>query len=215
MTVDEADKVNFLAGQYVNIEIPGSGTTRSYSFSNLSGSKQLTFLIRLVEDGLMSSYLSKEAKVGDSLQLTGPLGSFYLRPVQQPSLLFAGGTGIAPFISMLEELSLAEVKHPVHLFYGATLENNLVELEKLESFKSKMPLSIYTCVSGESCDNHSSGYVTQWINKDHLQLANYDVYICGPNAMVEAVKSALAAEDINYSNFYMEKFVSTGSTVAV
>jgi len=215
LSVSTADgaALNFLAGQYVNIEIPGTGITRSYSFSNLTNSNQLTFLIRLVNDGAMSNYLSKEAKVGDTLQLTGPLGTFYLRTLQQPSLFFAGGTGIAPFISMLEELSLADVKHPIHLFYGVSFENNLVEMELLENFKTKLPLTIYTCVSNESCESHPSGYVTQWINKEHLHLENYDVYICGPTAMVESVKTALETEAVNYSNFYMEKFVSTGNPV--
>jgi benzoate/toluate 1,2-dioxygenase reductase subunit len=213
VNINDGTALNFLPGQYVNIEIPGTGITRSYSFSNLTNTNQLTFLIKLVNDGTMSNYLTNEAKIGDTLQLTGPLGSFYLRDLQQPSLFFAGGTGIAPFIAMLEKLSLAEVKHPVHLFYGATNEPNLVELELLENFKSEIPLTIYTCVSNESCEKHPSGFVTQWINKEHLQLANYDVYICGPNVMVESVKNALETEDITYLNFYMEKFVPTGNPV--
>jgi benzoate/toluate 1,2-dioxygenase reductase subunit len=215
VNINDDKALSFLPGQYVNIEIPGTGITRSYSFSNLSKSSQLTFLIRIVADGAMSNYLTQEAKVGDTLQLTGPLGSFYLRSLQQPSLFFAGGTGIAPFISMLEELSLAQVQHPVHLFYGARNEKNLVELERLEYFKSKMPLTIYTCVSGETCEKHPSGHVNQWINKDHLNLANYDVYICGPTAMVDSVKDSLATEAINFSNFYMEKFIPSGSVLTV
>jgi benzoate/toluate 1,2-dioxygenase reductase subunit len=215
LTVTYAEGVKFLPGQYVNIEIPGSGLTRSYSFSNLPGVNQLSFLIRIVPNGAMSNYLVNEAKVGDSLQLTGPLGSFYLRNLQRPSLFFAGGTGIAPFIAMLEELSLTTVNHPIHLFYGATIEKNLVELERLESFKAKMPLNIYTCLSNESCVQHPEGFVTQWINKEQLPLSAYDIYICGPNAMVDAVKQALTTEDIQYDNFYMEKFISTGNAVAV
>ena len=206
--------INFLPGQYVNIDVPGTDLSRSYSFSNRPNSTDLSFLIRLVPNGVMSNFLTS-AKVRDPLRLTGPLGSFYLRDLQQPSLFFAGGTGIAPFMSMLEKLSLEEVTQPIHLFYGSTLAENMVELARLESFKEKIPLTVHTCVSGETCAEHASGYVNQWINKDHLGLGSYDIYICGPTAMVDAVKTSLADESITYSNFYMEKFVPSGTAVAV
>jgi len=57
---------------------------------------EVSFLIRNVPGGRMSSYLTGEARPGDRMTLTGPLGTFYLRDIQRPLLLLAGGTGLAP-----------------------------------------------------------------------------------------------------------------------
>lgn len=200
----------FLPGQYVNIEVPGTALTRSYSFSSQPGTTEGEFLIKLVPGGLMSSYLKDLATEGTELNIVTPLGSFYLRDVQRELIFIAGGTGIAPFMAMLEKLKAENNTTPVHLFYGATTGENVVELERLKAFSEIMPLKIFTCTSDEVAEGHDKGFVTQWINKDILGETAYDIYICGPNAMVEAVKSTLQKEDINHVNFYMEKFVPTG-----
>ncbi|MHC2990317.1 NADH oxidase [Pontibacter sp. HJ8] len=208
------ERIHFLPGQYANIEIPGSGTTRSYSFSNLCNTSELEFLVRLVPGGLMSVYLQDQAQAGDALALTGPIGSFYNREITRPTLFFAGGTGIAPFLAMLEKLAKEGVSHPIQLFFGATTEANLVELERIRAFSEVLPLELHCCVSGESTTQYPTGFVTQWIDRKALKVPLYDVYICGPNAMVDAVKLALAEEEIQYENFYTEKFLPSGLSEA-
>ncbi|KAF7963271.1 NADH oxidase, partial [Cupriavidus sp. UYMU48A] len=103
--LDDAGGLDFLPGQYVNVEIPGSGLTRSYSFSSAPGSTRTGFVVRNVPDGRMSGFLTNDAQPGQRIAFSGPYGSFYLRPVQRPVLLLAGGTGIAPFLSMLDVLA--------------------------------------------------------------------------------------------------------------
>jgi benzoate/toluate 1,2-dioxygenase reductase subunit len=200
----------FLPGQYVNIEVSGTSQTRSYSYSSQPGTTEGEFLIKLVPGGLMSRYLKDEAAVGGSLNIVTPIGSFYLREVQRELIFIAGGTGIAPFMAMLEKLKADKNTTPIHLFYGATTAENVVELERLKAFSEIMPLKIFTCTSDEQAEGHDKGFVTQWINKDILGETAYDIYICGPNAMVEAVKTTLDKEAIQHVNFYMEKFVPTG-----
>ena len=94
----------FLPGQYVNIDVPGSGQHRSYSFSSAPGESKISFLIKKIPGGVMSTWL-ESAQAGNKVELTGPLGSFYLRAVERPLLFLAGGTGLAPFLSMLEVLA--------------------------------------------------------------------------------------------------------------
>lgn len=101
----DADAPAFLPGQYVNIAVPGGGQHRSYSFSTAPGERRIGFLIKKIPGGVMSSWLER-AEVGEKLDLTGPLGSFYMRKVERPLLFLAGGTGLAPFLSMLEVLAL-------------------------------------------------------------------------------------------------------------
>ena len=205
--------IAFLPGQYANILVPGSEETRSYSFSSLANSNEMEFIIRLIpEVGLMSNYL-RQAKVGDELELTGPLGSFYLRPISKPTLFFAGGTGIAPFIAMMEQLNQENCSEEIQLFYGATTTENVVEMDRINSYNN-INIESFACVSNESSESFKNGFVTQWVNKDTLKQPTYDIYICGPNAMVEAVKHELEVNQITYENFYTEKFIPTGSVTA-
>jgi benzoate/toluate 1,2-dioxygenase reductase subunit len=94
----------FLLGPYVNIAVPGTDESRSYSFSNAPDDKSLTFLVKLTRGGVMTTYLDERAKVGDQLTFTGPNGSFFLREGQGPALLIAGGTGLAPILSILRKM---------------------------------------------------------------------------------------------------------------
>jgi benzoate/toluate 1,2-dioxygenase reductase component len=205
-------KFNFLSGQYANIEIPNLKVTRSFSFSGASNSDTVEFLIRLLPQGAMSDYLRNDAKVGASLNMTAPFGSFYLREIETPTLFFAGGTGIAPFLAMLERLNTeGGIQQPIQLFYGATTDENLVELDRLDAFKAVLPFDYKTCVSIEDSQKHAKGFVTQWVNKDYLGSNAYDMYICGPPPMVEAVKKSIHTEGVNQSHFYEEKFVPSGN----
>jgi benzoate/toluate 1,2-dioxygenase reductase component len=211
---------NFLPGQYANIQLP-TGESRSYSFSNQSGTDTAEFLIRLLPNGAMSDFLREMVNVEAGhalplLNLATPFGSFYLREIEKPTLFFAGGTGIAPFLAMLENLVLVETRHAlslpkIQLFYGATTDENLVELERLEDFKSKLNFQYQTCVSVEQSQKHKQGFVTQWVNKDFLGTDSFDSYICGPPPMVDAVKKSIGSEGIILNHFYEEKFVPSGN----
>ena len=203
----EDSEVAFLPGQYINIGVPGSGQTRSYSFSSRSGEKRASFLIRNVPNGLMSRYLTEAARVGDSLTLTGPLGSFYLREVKRPVLMLAGGTGLAPFLSMLATLAERGYEQPVHLVYGVTRDSDLVKLEELDEFAASFPAFSYTtCVVDEASRHPRKGYVTQHLDPAVLNDGDVDVYLCGPPAMVDAVRRYFGEQAVTPASFHYEKF---------
>lgn len=211
--VDNRDDLVFLPGQYVNIGVPGSddGTgkpaTRSYSFSNGPHENSLSFLVKITEGGLMSEYLRDRAQVGDTLEFTGPFGSFFLRERKRPSLLLAGGTGLAPLLSILSKIETDGSDHPVHLIYGVTFDHDLVELEKLEEYTKKLPNFTFDyCVADEASSAPNKGYVTGLFEPSHLNDGDVDIYLCGPPPMVEAVRNHLSDNGISPTNFYFEKF---------
>lgn len=209
-----ADAPAFLPGQYVNITVPGSGQHRSYSFSSPSGATRMSFLIKNVPGGLMSGWLGK-AGTGDALEMTGPLGSFYQRPVDKPVLMLAGGTGLAPFLSMLEEMVQRGGQHPVHLIYGVTRDQDLVLVERLQDLAQRLPgFSFTTCVADAASTHPRQGYVTQHMPAKVLHDGQVDVYLCGPPPMVEAVQKHFQAQGIVPASFHYEKFV-TSQPVAV
>ncbi|MCG2907100.1 benzoate 1,2-dioxygenase electron transfer component BenC, partial [Escherichia coli] len=99
------------------------------------GNRLTGFVVRNVPQGKMSEYLSVQAKAGDKMSFTGPFGSFYLRDVKRPVLMLAGGTGIAPFLSMLQVLEQKGSEHPVRLVFGVTQDCDLVALEQLDALQ--------------------------------------------------------------------------------
>lgn len=212
--IEERDKLNYLPGQYMNISAPDWDDHRSYSFSSGPSDDVVTFLVKLTRGGLMSEYLTDVAKVGDRLNLTGPMGSFFLREPLDPILLLAGGTGLAPVMSILEKLSEDELLDvPVRLIYGATFDYDLVELEKLDTFKTRLPdFDYFTVVSDPESDHPHKGFVTDHMTDEHLHNGEADVYLCGPPPMVEAVRQFLNKQENPPQNFYYEKFSSAAGS---
>lgn len=205
--VDDSDALVFLPGQYVNISIPDTKETRSYSFSSMPSAKQAEFVVRNIPNGKMSTFLSDIAKIGQNIDFEGPFGSFYLRPVVRPTLFLAGGTGIAPFLSMLKSLEVSGAHYPVNMVYGVTNDADLIEIDKLEEVKKNHPWFDYrTCVASEDSNHERKGYVTGHVEDTWLNESDVDIYLCGPLAMVDAVSHWLDDSQLKPSNFYYEKF---------
>ncbi|WP_322047313.1 benzoate 1,2-dioxygenase electron transfer component BenC [Paraburkholderia sp. J67] len=202
----QANAPVFLPGQYVNIDVPGSGQHRSYSFSSAPGESKLSFLIKKIPGGVMSTWL-EAAKTGDALELIGPLGSFYLRDVQRPLLFLAGGTGLAPFLSMLEVLARANSQQSIHLIYGVTRDLDLVQVDAIEAYTAKLPnFSFSTVVADEASTHPRKGWVTQHIPANALNDGDVDVYLCGPPPMVDAVRKHFDDNGVKPNSFHYEKF---------
>ncbi|MDV3356042.1 benzoate 1,2-dioxygenase electron transfer component BenC [Dietzia maris] len=206
--LDDRDALAFLPGQYVNISVPGTDQTRSYSFSTGADSRHLSFLIKYASGGAMSEYLAQRCAVGDRLELTGPMGSFFLRESSRPLLLLAGGTGLAPVLSILETLAAARTAdRPVHLIYGASFDTDVVYTDLLDEFTTRIPGMTWDLVVADPATTHpNSGYVTGLIRPEHLHDGTTDIYLCGPPPMVEAVRGFLDDEGLQVTHFYYEKF---------
>lgn len=205
----------FLPGQYVNIDVPGSGLHRSYSFSSAPGESTLSFLIKKIPGGAMSTWL-ESAHPGDKLDLIGPQGSFYLRDVQRPLLFLAGGTGLAPFLSMLEVLARAGSEQKVHMVYGVTRDLDLVQVDVIEAYAARLPNFSYATVVADASSSHPrKGWVTQHIPADALNDGNVDVYLCGPPPMVDAVRLHFDDNGVKPNSFHYEKFTPNATARTV
>ncbi|MBA2950206.1 ring-hydroxylating dioxygenase ferredoxin reductase family protein [Streptomyces sp. PSKA28] len=216
LDVDDREALDFLPGQYVNVAVPGTDQARSYSFSSGPNQQQTSFLVRIVEGGAMSGYLTERAAVGDRIEFTGPMGSFYLRELTRPALLLAGGTGLAPLLSMLERLAQKPVAHPVHLLYGVTTDQDLVHLDTLEDYAEVIPgFTFDHCVADPSSSARNKGFVTGLIDSGTLHDGDVDVYLCGPPAMVEAVRGHITSLGVTPASFHYEKFTPAAARETV
>jgi NAD(P)H-flavin reductase/ferredoxin len=204
--------LGFLPGQYVNVQVPGTDQARSFSFSSGPGEDEVGFLIRNTQYGVLTTYLRDRAKIGDKISFNGPLGSFYLRKVERPVLFLAGGTGLAPFLSMLNKIEQdGGGEHAIHLIFGVTNDPDLVEVEKLEGYASRISNFTFTCVvASEESSYPNKGFVTHHMKPEHLNDGFVDIYLCGPPPMVDAVRKHLADQGIEPASFYFEKFSGSG-----
>jgi benzoate/toluate 1,2-dioxygenase reductase component len=194
--------------------VPGTDQRRSYSFSSPPGAETLSFLVRNIPPGVMSTYLREKAVPGTSVVFIGPAGSFYLRDVKRPALFLAGGTGLAPFLSMLGQIAETGSAHPIHLVYGVTSDVDLVGVERLEQFATEIPgFTFSTCVAAGDSAHPRKGYVMAHIESGHLNGGDVDVYLCGPPPMVDAVRAWLGEQSVTPTNFYYEKFSPSCSQV--
>ncbi|MBD3947809.1 benzoate 1,2-dioxygenase electron transfer component BenC [Nocardioides ganghwensis] len=215
LETDEREHLAFLPGQYVNIEVPGTGESRSYSFSTATDDPSLGFLVKLTPGGVMSTWLAEQASVGDEVSFTGPNGSFFLREAARPLLLIAGGTGLAPILSILRTLRESGSTRPAHLVYGVSTDDDLVELAELEELATAIPgLTWDHCVSDPDTTAARQGYVMGLIRPEHLYGGDVAVYLCGPPPMVEAVRAHFAEQGVEPTGFYYEKFALSGPAPA-
>ncbi|MBS9533609.1 1,6-dihydroxycyclohexa-2,4-diene-1-carboxylate dehydrogenase [Mycobacterium sp. M1] len=204
-------ELTFLPGQYANISVPGTDQTRSYSFSNAPNDNRLTFLVKLTPGGVMSTYLTDRAAVGDRLEFTGPHGSFFLRETDRPVLLLAGGTGLAPVLAILRKLRDDGSRRRAHLIYGVSNDTDLVALDALAEVAAGLPGFTWDyCVSDPNSTAPNRGperaYVTSLVSPEHLYDGDVAIYVCGPPPMVEAVRKHMTDADLPLTGFYYEKF---------
>lgn len=213
LEVEDRDELAFLPGQYMNLQVPGTDQVRSYSFSSGTKDDHSSFMVRITPQGAMSDYLSDRAAVGDKLTMTGPFGSFFLRPPQRRILLLAGGTGLAPILSILEKMVTDNISQPVHLVYGVSNDIDVVGLDLLDVYTEKLENFSYEyCVSNPESVHENKGYVTGYITDEHLADGDVDVYLCGPPPMVNAVEGWFNEQGIAPANFYFERFAPKATT---
>lgn len=196
----------FLPGQYVNIRVPGSVPARSYSFANPPAEPELMeFFIRMLDDGAMSNYLRGAARPGDAVELDGPFGQFFLRPPRGRLIMVAGGTGLAPMLSILAHLQQTRPAPPrVTLLYGANRPGELFGLDRIRAY-DWLELRTITLAGG---DGGPQGLVTDLIGADLLDApAQTDVYLCGPPAMIDAARGAFERLGVPGRRVFAEKFL--------
>ena len=206
-----AAPLSFLPGQYAHLKVPGTTAVRSYSFANPpDAGGALRFYVKRLALGTMSEYVSTQARAGDEIEVCGPFGQFYLRPPRRPILMVAGGTGLAPLLSMLDVLAGAAAAAPsVHLLYGAGVPAELFAGDQLESVRARgLRIAIERAVlSPDPQWTGATGHITGLLRDELVNGGDCDAYLCGPLAMVEAARLWLSAHGVAPARIHAERFV--------
>jgi ferredoxin-NADP reductase/ferredoxin len=216
LDVERSDDAPFayLAGQYVNLQVPGTTSVRSYSMARApmnssDAARMLRFYVKVLDSGAMSEYVTQRAKPGDAIRFHGPFGHFYLRAPHRPILMVAGGTGLGPMLAMLEQLAAMGGRNQVRLLYGVNKDDEFFALDQLEALHQRGIELVVERIPVTSSPSWSGpvGHVTTLLRTELLAGGARDVYLCGPPPMVEAAERWLSGHGVPRNRIHAEKFI--------
>ena len=209
-----AQRLQFLAGQYVDVLLSG-GKRRAFSIASCpSLENEIELHIRHVEGGDFTSFVFDELQERDILRFEGPLGNFFVRndEPERPMILMGGGTGFAPLKSMIENLLEHGDRREIHLYWGARRREELYLDDLPLRWSREFPHIHYRrALSDEVSPDRDAtiayeGLVHEAVVADHPDLSGFDVYMSGPPAMIEAAKKAFASHGLPPDRLYYDSF---------
>ncbi|HEY0531712.1 MAG TPA: FAD-binding oxidoreductase [Actinoplanes sp.] len=213
----EPAELTFFPGQYVDIKVPGTEITRSFSMANTSSKEngRLEFIIKVYPDGVFSSFLDERLSVGDRLELTGPYGVFTLREATDEDIVFVGGgAGLAPILALLRSMAERGINRRGAFYYGARAARDLCFVEELRALQEKLPDFQFIPALSEPGDDENwdgeVGLITDVVKRHESDLKRAHAYLCGPPPMVEAAMPLLAQLGVPEKHIYYDKFTTTG-----
>ena len=181
----------FKAGQFITITkvIDGEEITRAYTIS--SSPTQTSFIditFRVYWKGKLTPYLYN-LKKGDKLQIDGPFGDFYLTDNEKNMTFIAGGTGIAPFISMLRYLNDNKMKPKISLLYSCRKKEDIIFGEELENLAKELNINYYLTLTRDETWNGHKGRINRAVLEKQDLSSKF--FLCGPEAMTNDIKKEL------------------------
>ena len=148
LEVAEPEDFSFLPGQYVDVWVPGLRGTALVLHVERAGRRPHRADREALPGGRFSGLLDGAIGVGDELRFTGPYGAFHLRNSGRPILMVAGGSGMAPILSLLRSLAAEQSDRMVRFFYGARTEQDLFYVDLIEELGARLPDFAFTPVIG-------------------------------------------------------------------
>lgn len=214
---------NFIPGQYTTLKlnINGEHINRSYSFcSSPYLNEPLTIAVKRVAGGKGSNFINDNFKTGVEIEVMEPMGNFHSalnESNEKHYLLFGGGSGITPVMSILKSVLAKEPKSKVTLFYGNRNENSIIFKDKLEVLLSQYSerLRIVHILDAPlgSWNGYSGFMVKDLVLKllrenTNLNFQNAEFFICGPTPMMKSVEEALGVLQIPKEKIHIEYFTA-------
>ena len=212
LRLQPAKPLDFSPGQYAQLQFTPEHS-RPYSMAGLAGDGELEFHVRLVPQGRDTGYIAQDLKVGDAVRVSGPLGSAYLRRQHTgPMLCVAGGTGLAPILSIVRGALAAGMHNPLHLYFGVRSERDIYGQAWLADLQRQHPaLTVHTVLASGRAPGCRTGLVTEAIAQDWPGLAGFRAYLCGAPPMVEAASLLVRQRGVLPAQIYADAFYASGT----
>ena len=209
-----------LAGQHVDVRLTagdGYQAQRSYSIASAPEDMGLTITVERLEDGEVSPYLVGEVRVGDKIELRGPIGGYFVWRAddQRPLLLVAGGSGVVPLMAMLRHRFATGSHVPTRLLYSSRSVDDIIYRDELERLASSGDGFTVAHALTRTQPSGWKGYARR-IDREMLRDVAWPkeqtpiAYICGPTSFVEAAANLLVESGYDASWIKTERFGATG-----
>jgi p-cymene monooxygenase electron transfer component len=216
----QVDKpIHYKAGQYANVHWGDGSVHRSYSFAKApeaGGTTAPQFFIRHVPGGQFTDRLFGGTLGEELIELDGPHGNFWLRDGKGPIICIAGGSGLAPLLSLLQDAANRRVRRDCVLLFGGRGTRDLYAADAIAAIRSAWTASFdyWPVLSEETNTQYRHGFVTAYVAQALERLGpGTQAYMCGPPPMIDAGIAALADAGIGLPDIHYDKFTdaSTGA----
>jgi Na+-transporting NADH:ubiquinone oxidoreductase subunit F len=212
----DPEEIEFTPGQYIQLEVPPYGKTpepvyRAYSIASPRPQKdQIELIIRRAPGGICTTYIFELLEEGEHLNMNGPYGEFYLRDTDREIIFVAGGTGIAPILSILDQMAREEIERKATLFYGANEMRDFYLQDELKTYEDKIPNFTYVPVLAQPKPEDEwegeTGLVTEPLDDRIEDASQQEFYLCGSPGMIDAIIDALEPEGLTEDRTFYDKF---------
>ncbi|MBP6558999.1 MAG: phenol hydroxylase, partial [Burkholderiaceae bacterium] len=218
--------ITFQAGQYINLHIPGEGSTRAFSIASAPAQKtEIELNIRRVPGGMGTGWVHDQLRAGERVKIVGPYGRFFLREsahlAQDLGYLFlAGGSGLSSPRSMVLDLLANGCTRPITLVNGARSRAELYHhAEFVQLAQQHANFNYIAALSNEPEDSDwdgARGFVHE-AAKAHFNndFRGHKAYLCGPPLMIDACITTLMQGRLFERDIYTEKFISAADAQQV
>ncbi len=213
----------YIQGQYLTLKltINGEEVRRSYSIcSSPVEENELRVAIKKVQNGKVSTYINDKTKVGDVIEVMTPMGTFYSEmnaSNKKHYVLFGGGSGITPMLSILKTVLKSELNSTITLFYGNNDEASIIFKKQIDALAASNAdrLKVYHILNNAPAGHPAllTGLMTK--EKDLSLIENYvgtnldnEYFICGPTPMMDNVMAALKEIKAPQSKIHIEYFTA-------
>jgi ferredoxin-NADP reductase len=188
-----------LPGQHLDVRLTapdGYQAQRSYSVASAPESPTVDLVVQRLEDGEVSPYLTDGLRAGDELELRGPIGGHFVWHADRdsPLQLVAGGTGVAPFLAMLDHHAAAGSGAPVRLLYSARTLADVIDHARLKEHAER-GIGVTIALTREQPPGWTGlgGRLTPQTIREHSWpvAQRPSIFVCGTTTFVEAVADSL------------------------
>lgn len=210
-------------GQHVDVRLTaedGYQAERSYSIASAPRPEpHVTLTVERLDEGEVSPYLTGELRVGDQLELRGPIGGYFVWEEQMggPLLLIAGGSGIVPLMAMIRYWAALGSTIPIRLLYSSRSYTEVIYRDELARLvKSNTKLEVVHTLTREQPPGWAEYH--RRIDTEILREVAWPVdqrplqFICGPTPFVETTATSLVTLGYEPGRIKTERFGPTGET---
>jgi Na+-transporting NADH:ubiquinone oxidoreductase subunit F len=212
----EPQAIAFSAGQFVQLETPPYGRSdepvyRAYSIASPpSQTGRIEMEIRLVPNGICTTYVFEHLAEGDTIGFNGPYGDFHLRDTDRDIVFVAGGSGMAPIKSILSDMREKGIARKATYFFGARAARDLFLVDAMHAMETDLPdFTFVPALSEPQPDDRwdgETGLVTEVLDRRIDRLDHHEAYLCGSPLMIDACVKTLKAKGLPEDRIYFDKF---------